>query len=473
MLGQEFMRNALLAGTFVALACGVCGWFVVLRAQVFAGDALSHVAFPGALAAAAAEIDERVGLFAATVLVGAGIGLLGLGGASSHRGMGHARAAGGSAAQDTAIGIVFTFVLGLGVFFLTLFSMSASGGAGIQAAHTLFGSIYGLGGGEARVAAAVALGATVCTLAISRPLLFVSLTPDIAAAKGVPARALSVGFLALLGVVAAGATQAVGALLLLGLLTGPAAAAHRLTGRPYAGIALAGLLGVGAMWGGLGLELRRAAAASEHGDRDAGGGRVRDRGDRRRVDAPPAARLRCRWRDLTLGAGATAITIRERGCDGGYHRDMTANASTGAWTERAEATLAAAGHRRGGARRALLELLDRQECALTAQEIEDALRSRGGGGRVVSRASVYRILDELERLRLVQRVETGQAMVRYERVCERKEHHHHLVCDECGVVMPFFDVGLERAIETLSERVPLAVSEHEIVLHGSCRDCAA
>jgi len=253
MLGQEFMRNALLAGTFVALACGVCGWFVVLRAQVFAGDALSHVAFPGALAAAAAGIDERVGLFAATVLVGAGIGLLGLGGASSHRGMGHARAAGGSAAQDTAIGIVFTFVLGLGVFFLTLFSMSASGGAGIQAAHTLFGSIYGLGGGEARVAAAVALGATVCTLAISRPLLFVSLTPDIAAAKGVPARALSVGFLALLGVVAAGATQAVGALLLLGLLTGPAAAAHRLTGRPYAGIALAGLLGVGAMWGGLGL----------------------------------------------------------------------------------------------------------------------------------------------------------------------------------------------------------------------------
>jgi Fur family transcriptional regulator, ferric uptake regulator len=155
------------------------------------------------------------------------------------------------------------------------------------------------------------------------------------------------------------------------------------------------------------------------------------------------------------------------------------------WTERAEATLAAAGHRRGGARRALLELLDGQECALTAQEIEDTLRARGardgggGGGRSrrvsrrVSRASVYRILEELERLRLVQRVETGQAMVRYERVCEHSEHHHHLVCDECGVVMPFSDPGLERAIETLSERVPLAVSEHEIVLHGSCRDCAA
>ena len=72
MLCQEFMRNALLAGTFIALACGVSGWFVVLRGQVFAGDALSHVAFPGALAAAAAGIDERVGLFAATVAVGRG-----------------------------------------------------------------------------------------------------------------------------------------------------------------------------------------------------------------------------------------------------------------------------------------------------------------------------------------------------------------------------------------------------------------
>jgi zinc/manganese transport system permease protein len=244
MFSQEFMRNALLAGTFIALACGVSGWFVVLRGQVFAGDALSHVAFPGALAAAAAGADERIGLFAATVVVGAAIGVLGL----------RSRAGGGSSpADDTAIGTVFTFALGLGVFFLTLFSMGATGGAGIQAAHTLFGSIFGLGGVEARVAAAVALGVTLCTLAISRPLLFASLSPEVAAARGVPVRLLSVGFVALLGVVAAEATQAVGALLLLGLLTGPAAAAHRLTGSPFAGIVLAGLLGVAAMWGGLAL----------------------------------------------------------------------------------------------------------------------------------------------------------------------------------------------------------------------------
>ncbi|HWX88128.1 MAG TPA: Fur family transcriptional regulator [Solirubrobacteraceae bacterium] len=139
------------------------------------------------------------------------------------------------------------------------------------------------------------------------------------------------------------------------------------------------------------------------------------------------------------------------------------------WIERAEATLAAAGHKRGGARRALLELLDAQRCALTAVEIEDALRMTE---RRVSRASIYRVLDELERLGLVQRVETGHAMVRYERVCAHEEHHHHLVCDSCGLVMPFSDEGLEQAIVSLSRRVPLTVSEHEIVLRGSCSDCS-
>lgn len=141
-----------------------------------------------------------------------------------------------------------------------------------------------------------------------------------------------------------------------------------------------------------------------------------------------------------------------------------------AWVDSAQATLAAAGRKRGGARRAVLELLGGQRCALSAVEIEDALR--GARRRPVSRASIYRILDELERLGLVQRVDIGQAMVRYERICGQEEHHHHLVCDECGTVMPFSDPALERAISSLSERVPLAVSEHEIVIHGACRDCA-
>jgi Fur family transcriptional regulator, ferric uptake regulator len=149
---------------------------------------------------------------------------------------------------------------------------------------------------------------------------------------------------------------------------------------------------------------------------------------------------------------------------------MSATVDRDSWLERAEATLSAAGHKRGGARRAVLELLDAQQCALTAVEIEDALRA---AERRVSRASVYRILEELERLGLVQRVETGQAMVRYERAGDHDEHHHHLVCDECGLVMPFADEALEQAITSLSRRVPLTVSEHEIVLRGSCSDCSA
>jgi Fur family ferric uptake transcriptional regulator len=140
-----------------------------------------------------------------------------------------------------------------------------------------------------------------------------------------------------------------------------------------------------------------------------------------------------------------------------------------AWVDWAQAQVAASGRKRGGARHAVLELLGAQTCAVSALEIEDALRQRGR--REVSRASIYRILDELERLRLLQRVQTGQAMVRYERVRDSRDHHHHLVCDRCGLVMPFSDAGLERAIDRLSAEVPLTVSGHEIVLRGACRDC--
>jgi Fur family ferric uptake transcriptional regulator len=173
------------------------------------------------------------------------------------------------------------------------------------------------------------------------------------------------------------------------------------------------------------------------------------------------------------GAGNISATQVSRGDGPSTILSMGAISTQGTerFLERAEAALAAAGRKRGGARRAMLELLAEQECALTALEIEEALRGRSA--RAVSRASVYRILDELEGLRLVQRVETGQAMIRYERIGEHEQHHHHLVCDQCGLVMPFSDPGLERAIDNLSQRVPLAVSEHEIVLRGSCRDCAA
>jgi zinc/manganese transport system permease protein len=237
MLGHEFMRNAFLAGTFVALACGLVGYFVVLRAQVFAGDALSHVAFTGALAAAAAGIDLRVGLFAATILVALGMGFLGE----------RARA------DDAVIGSFFAWILGLGALFLSIFttSSSGSGGNGAAGVRVLFGSIFGLSAGQARLAALLGALAVVLVFAIARPLLFSSVDVQVAEARGVRVKLLGIVFLGVLGLVAAEATQAVGALLLLGLLSAPAGAAHRLTANPYRGFALSAALAVAAMWGGL------------------------------------------------------------------------------------------------------------------------------------------------------------------------------------------------------------------------------
>jgi Fur family ferric uptake transcriptional regulator len=148
---------------------------------------------------------------------------------------------------------------------------------------------------------------------------------------------------------------------------------------------------------------------------------------------------------------------------------VTSTPERSAWAERAARALADAGYRRGGARRAILELLDEQACALSATEIEQALNSRN---RDVSRASVYRVMDELGLIGLVQRVEIGQGIVRYEPIRQGPGHHHHLVCDDCGRLEPFTDEGLERAIRRLSGKVPLRVSEHQIVIHGSCSMCA-
>jgi zinc/manganese transport system permease protein len=235
MLAHEFMRNAFLAGTFVALACGLVGYFVVLRGQVFAGDALSHVAFTGALAAAAAGIDVRLGLFIATLGVAAGMGALGR----------RARP------DDVVIGSVFAWVLGLGALFLSIFIAGSSGSDGTAAVRVLFGSILGLSAGEARLAAAIAVAACLALLALARPLLLSSFDPEVARGLGVPVRALGIAFLVVLGAVAAEATQAVGALLLLGLLAAPGGAARLLTDRPWHGLALSAAIAVGSTWAGL------------------------------------------------------------------------------------------------------------------------------------------------------------------------------------------------------------------------------
>jgi len=237
MLAHEFVRNAYLAGTCIALACGLAGWFVVLRGQVFATDALSHVAFVGAIAAATVGLDERVGLFALTLALAAAIAALGRGGRP----------------DDVTIGVVFSWILGLGVFFIALLGVSAAGGSGIATANTLFGSIFALDGPQARVAALITLAVALSVLAARRPLLLATIDPDIATVRGVAVRALGVAFLLALALVTAEGTQAVGALLLLGLIAAPAGAAHQLTTRPHTGLALSAALAVGAMWGGLAL----------------------------------------------------------------------------------------------------------------------------------------------------------------------------------------------------------------------------
>jgi zinc/manganese transport system permease protein len=137
------------------------------------------------------------------------------------------------------------------VLFLSLFTTSGSAGNGTAGVRVLFGSIFGLGTRDVETTGVLAALSSLALLGIARPLLFASLDPLVAAARGIRVRALGLGFLVLLGVVAAQASVAVGALLLLGLLAAPAGAAHRLTASPYRGLALSACLAVGSVWVGL------------------------------------------------------------------------------------------------------------------------------------------------------------------------------------------------------------------------------
>lgn len=237
MFAHAFVRNAYLAGTLIGLACGTTGWFVVLRAQVFAADALSHVAFVGAIAAAVVGLDARVGLFLLTLVLAGALTALG------RRGQ----------VDDVPIGITFAWVLGIGVLLIEILARSSHGASGITTVNTLFGSIYALSGGASLLAAAIGLLAVAGIAVLFRPLLLATLDAELAELRGVPVRLLGATFLALLAVVTAEATQAVGALLLLGLIAAPAGAAHHLTAHPLRGLVLSGALAVLAVWIGLAL----------------------------------------------------------------------------------------------------------------------------------------------------------------------------------------------------------------------------
>lgn len=139
-----------------------------------------------------------------------------------------------------------------------------------------------------------------------------------------------------------------------------------------------------------------------------------------------------------------------------------------AWSESALTKLRAASGRAGGARREVVEFLDAQHCCVSAQEIHDGLRE---GGTRIGIASVYRALDGLAQLDLVQRVELGDGVARWEPARPGGDHHHHLVCDDCGKVEPFEDPTLETAIERVAVGHGYSVAAHDVVLHGACNDC--
>jgi Fur family ferric uptake transcriptional regulator len=138
------------------------------------------------------------------------------------------------------------------------------------------------------------------------------------------------------------------------------------------------------------------------------------------------------------------------------------------WSQHVHAVLARAGLKRGGARERIIDVLAGQPCALSAIEIEDQLRA---SGRPTARASIYRVLDLLVEHGLVERVAVGEGQARFESLQPGGEHHHHLVCGQCGRLVAFDDPGLERAIGKLSDRLGIRVESHDVLLRGACERC--
>jgi zinc/manganese transport system permease protein len=215
MLDYEFMRNAFAACTIVGIVAGAVGYFLVLRGQTFAGHALAHVGFPGATGAGLIGLSPFVGLTFFTVAAGVGIGLFG---ERAHR--------------DVAIGIVLTLSLGLGLLFLHFYTAFAS-----QATGILFGNVLGIGFGTLAALAAMAAAMLIALGAIARPLLFASLQPELAEARGVNMPLVSTLFMVIAAIATAEATQVVGVLLVFALMVAPAATALRLTRGVASGIA--------------------------------------------------------------------------------------------------------------------------------------------------------------------------------------------------------------------------------------------
>jgi len=230
ILRSAFMGNALIGGTIVALAAGLIGYFVVVRRTAFAAHALAHIGFPGATGAVLLGIPVSVGLGVFCVGGSLVIGALGK----------------RVADREVVTGTVLAFASGLGLFFNSLATKSSS-----TVTNVLFGNLLAISRDQLVSFAIllVVLGLTVGI--IYRPLLFASVNPVVAEAKGVPVRALSMVFMALLGLTVTMAVQAVGTLLLFALVVTPAATAIMLTPRPGMAMVLSAVIGLGAVWLGL------------------------------------------------------------------------------------------------------------------------------------------------------------------------------------------------------------------------------
>jgi zinc/manganese transport system permease protein len=234
LLHQHFVHTALLAGAVVAVLSGAIGVFVVTRGLSFAVHAISELGFTGAAGALVIGIDPVIGMIGGSLAVGLSLGLLSLRGRE----------------RDSAIGAVLAFGLGLGVLFLSLYQ-----GYATEATNLLFGSIVGVDDNQLLVLSLVGVVVVAGLVALYRPLQFASVDPDVAAARGVPVRALSVGNFLLLALTTAEAIQVVGVLLVLTLVITPAAAAQRLTVRPGLMLGLSVAIALLATEGGILLSL--------------------------------------------------------------------------------------------------------------------------------------------------------------------------------------------------------------------------
>jgi zinc/manganese transport system permease protein len=234
LFAYHFMVNALLAGTLVAVTASAIGWFMVLRRQTFAGHTLSLIAFPGAAAAALAGAPAFVGYFAACAT--GSLALSAVSGAEG-RSLSH---------ESAGIGTVQAFALGCGFLFVSLYHGLLNGLDSL-----LFGTFLGIGDDQVLVLGGIAAVVLTLLAAVARPLLFASVDAEIARASGVPVRALSVGFLLLLGLAVAATSQITGALLVFALLVTPAATAQLLTSRPALSLALSVAIALVVTWLGL------------------------------------------------------------------------------------------------------------------------------------------------------------------------------------------------------------------------------